>query len=92
MGKDLLEAYAEDPDVKFILTERQPEKWAKSVNNSAGDLVQMSERFPMNIVKHFDPLLSEFMRVTALIYGGLAAGTRPGHPDNERELYAYYND
>lgn len=39
-----------------------------------------------------DPLLSEFMRVTALIYGGLAAGTRPGHPDNERELYAYYND
>lgn len=92
MGKDLLGAYAEDPDVKFILTERQPEKWARSVNNSAGGVVKMAESFPMNILKNFDPTLCEFMRINILIYDALARGTRPGDPDNEEELCTYYND
>ncbi|CEJ55879.1 hypothetical protein PMG11_02109 [Penicillium brasilianum] len=92
MGKDLLGAYADDPDVKFILTERQPEKWARSVNNSAGGVVKMAESFPMNILKNFDPTLCEFMRINILIYDALARGTRPGDPDNEEELCTYYND
>jgi hypothetical protein len=27
MGMDLIKAYLKDPDVKFILTERDPDKW-----------------------------------------------------------------
>jgi hypothetical protein len=92
MGRDLLTTYAEDPDVKFILTERQPEKWAKSVNNSVAGVVKMAQSFPMNILKKFDPVLSEFMKFNVLVYNALAGGTRPGHPDNERELCAYYCD
>lgn len=92
MGKDLLSAYAEDPDVKFILTERSPEKWARSVNNSAGGVVKMAESFPMNILKHFDPFLHEFMKANVLVYDAVARCTRPGDPDNEPELCSYYND
>jgi hypothetical protein len=92
MGKDLLEAYAADPDVKFILTERNPQKWAKSVNNSAGGVVAMAESFPMNILKHFDATLSEFMKSNVLIYNALSACTRPGDADNEFELCRSYND
>ena len=92
MGRDLLGVYAEDPDVKFILTERSPVKWAKSVNNSAGGVVKMAESFPMNILKNFDPTLGEFMKSNVLIYDALARGTRPGHPENEEELCKSYND
>ncbi|OKO90892.1 hypothetical protein PENSUB_13193 [Penicillium subrubescens] len=92
MGKDLLEAYAEDPDVKFILTERNPQKWAKSVNNSAGGVVAMAESFPMNIIKRFDATLCEFMRSNVLVYDALSACTRPGDADNEFELIRSYND
>lgn len=92
MGKDLLEAYTADPDVKFILTERNPLKWAKSVNNSAGGVVAMAESFPMNIIKHFDATLCEFMRSNVLIYDALSARTRPGDANNEFELVRSYND
>lgn len=92
MGKDLLEAYAADPDVKFILTERNPQKWAKSVNNSAGGVVAMAESFPMNILKYFDATLCEFMKANVLVYNCLSACTRPGDADNEFELCRSYND
>jgi hypothetical protein len=92
MGRDLLEAYAADPDVKFILTERQPDKWAKSVNNSAGGVVAMAESFPMNILKHFDAILFEFMKANVLVYNAISACTRPGDADNEWELCRHYND
>ena len=92
MGKDLLGAYADDPDVKFILTERQPEKWARSMNNSAGAVATLATSFPMNILKYFDPTLFEFMKANVLIYNALSGCTKPGDPDNERELCNHYND
>lgn len=92
MGKDLLEIYAKDPEVKFILAERKPEKWARSVNNSAGGVVRMAESFPMNVLKHFDATLFEFMKANILVYDALAGCTRPGDPDNEQMLCAHYTD
>lgn len=92
MGKELLETYANDSDVKFILAEREPEKWARSINNSAGNVVKMAESFPMNVLKHFDPTLFEFMKANVLVYDALAGCTRPGDRDNEQMLCAHYND
>lgn len=68
MGKEFLHAYAENPDVKFILTERNPEKWVKSINNSAAVVYKMSSSFPMNILKYFDPTLFQFARLNVLVY------------------------
>jgi hypothetical protein len=52
----------------------------------------MAESFPMNIIKHFDATLREFMRANVLVYNALSACTRPGDADNEFELCRSYND
>lgn len=89
---DLIEAYADDPEVKFILTERCPEKWARSVNNTAGQVAAMGLSFPFNILKHFEPWLYHFLDMNVLVYDALAGGTKLGDKDNEKMLAAYYSD
>ncbi|KAJ5174863.1 uncharacterized protein N7482_000740 [Penicillium canariense] len=92
MGKNVFEAYANEPEVKFILTERQPEKWARSVNNSAGGVVKMATSFPISVLKYFDATLFAFMKTNVLMYNAFSSGTNIGDPDNEEELCKYYND
>ncbi|OTB06452.1 hypothetical protein M426DRAFT_111065 [Hypoxylon sp. CI-4A] len=46
-----LKAY---PNAKFLLTERDPEKWAKSYTNTAGKMSSQLQRFPMALFKYFD--------------------------------------
>lgn len=92
MGMDVMEAYVEDPNVKFILTERKPEKWAASVNKTAAQVAKSGEEFPMNILKHFDPFLNIFIRINQLVYGAMAGCTQPGDPDNEEMLCKYYTE
>lgn len=89
---DVIEAYAQDPNVKFILTERSPEKWAKSVNNSAAKLAEGADQFPLSILKYFDDTLYHFLTMTQLACVALAGGTMPGDPDNELMLSKYYSD
>ncbi|KAJ5660311.1 hypothetical protein N7507_006762 [Penicillium longicatenatum] len=92
VGMDVLEAYAEDPEVKFILTERSPEKWAKSVNNSAGQVANMANTFPFVVLKYFDSTLYHFLNMNRLVYNALATGTKIGDDDNEKLLCRYYSD
>lgn len=92
MGPDLLQAYAQDPDVKFILTERPPEKWAVSVNNTVAGVVAVGDRFPFSILKYFDTTLYEFFTLNTVMYHALSGCTMPGHPDNERLLQKWYTD
>ncbi|KAI1450458.1 P-loop containing nucleoside triphosphate hydrolase protein [Annulohypoxylon stygium] len=46
-----LKAY---PDAKFLLTERNPEKWAKSFVNTIGKLAVGLRSFPMSVFRFFD--------------------------------------
>lgn len=92
MGMDFIEAYADDPDVKFILTERSPAKWAKSVNNTAGQVVGMAYTFPFNILKYFDSFLYHFLDLSIVVYQAVAGGTKIGDEDNEKMLCKYYED
>ncbi|KAJ5730117.1 uncharacterized protein N7483_004625 [Penicillium malachiteum] len=92
MGTDFLEAYAQDPDVKFILTERDPRKWARSVNNTAGQVVRAANKFPLNILKHFESTLYHFFGMNTLVYRILSAGTQIGDKDNEKELVKFYEN
>lgn len=89
---DVIEAYAQDPSVKFILTERSPERWAASVNNTAASVASLANRFPFSILKYFDATLYHFLSFNQLVYQALAGGTMPRDPDNEEMLCRYYSD
>lgn len=91
LGTDMIDAYAEDPDVKFILTERDPQKWALSFNNTCYNVAKMGTTFPFNILKYFQVDLYHFLEVNRLVYRALANGTKPGDPDNEESLCDYYS-
>ncbi|KAI4858568.1 hypothetical protein F4820DRAFT_227009 [Hypoxylon rubiginosum] len=62
-----LKAY---PDAKFLLTERDPNKWAKSFVNTIGRITTSFHRFPMVIFKYFDSFASSmsFMGTTVQRY------------------------
>ena len=89
---DVLQSYAQDPSTKFILTERDPKKWALSINNSGGKAFQVVSSFPLNILKYFDSRLYYFVEAHLVAYNIFAAGTRPGDPGNEAELCQFYTD
>ncbi|KAI1127390.1 P-loop containing nucleoside triphosphate hydrolase protein [Nemania abortiva] len=55
MLKSTLKAY---PDAKFLLTERDPEKWAKSFMNTAGAAITSFSRLPMSVFRRFDSFTS----------------------------------
>ncbi|KAK2612655.1 hypothetical protein QQS21_001271 [Conoideocrella luteorostrata] len=90
MGPEILEAYADDPNVKFILTDRNPDKWVTSVNNTAGNIIKMGRSFPMNILQHFNTDIWWFLRLNRTLYGALADGTVPDDENNEEALRRNY--
>ncbi|KAF2970824.1 hypothetical protein GQX73_g2811 [Xylaria multiplex] len=51
MLRSTLKAY---PDAKFVLTERDPEKWAKSYLNTIAVAANRFNQFPMSTFKYFD--------------------------------------
>lgn len=92
LGPSVIEAYANDPDVKFLLTEREPKKWVTSINNTAGSIVKKTESFPLNILKYFDHALNMFLNQSVLVYNVLADSTHPGGPGNEAALQRNYTE
>ncbi|KAK5625848.1 hypothetical protein RRF57_001564 [Xylaria bambusicola] len=54
MLRSILNAY---PDAKFMLMERDPDKWAKSFFNSIGVASTRLSRLPMSIFKYFDSFI-----------------------------------
>ncbi|KAG6020785.1 hypothetical protein E4U41_002725 [Claviceps citrina] len=90
LGPEILKAYADDPEVKFILTDRDPDKWAASVNNTVGGIVQMANSFPMNILNYFNGHLYWFLNLNRSIYGAIADGTAPGGKNNKEALRRNY--
>ncbi|KAL4890256.1 P-loop containing nucleoside triphosphate hydrolase protein [Aspergillus ambiguus] len=92
IGPRCLEAYAADPDVKFIVTERSPIKWAKSMNNTVGAAIMLAAKFPMNILRRFDSELSAFWHLADVMYWAYSDSTNPGDPNNEEILCRNYVD
>ncbi|KAF4275905.1 hypothetical protein CNMCM8812_007699 [Aspergillus fumigatus] len=90
LGPALLDEYAQDPEVKIILTERDPDRWAKSVNGTAGFVVKAAASFPLNVLKHFDEELGIFLALSTTVYAVVADSTKPGQPGNEAALRRNY--
>ncbi|RYC56931.1 hypothetical protein CHU98_g9280 [Xylaria longipes] len=55
MLRSTLKSY---PDAKFLLTERDPEKWAKSYMNTIGVASTRLNQMPMSVFKKFDGFAS----------------------------------
>jgi hypothetical protein len=92
MGMDLIQAHLKNPDVKFILTERDPDKWVDSVNNTAGGVANMAYQFPFSILKYFDSTIYEFLDLNVVTYRGLSGCTQIGSTENRENLRQFYID
>ncbi|KAI1823872.1 P-loop containing nucleoside triphosphate hydrolase protein [Xylaria intraflava] len=64
MLRSTLKAY---PDAKFLLTERDPEKWATSYANTIGAATVGLRRFPMSVFKYFDGKVFQVIRFTGAL-------------------------
>lgn len=53
MLQSTLNAYS---DAKFLLVERKPEKWAKSIENTIGKMHPALNQFPGSMIKYFDDM------------------------------------
>lgn len=74
-----LEAY---PDANYLLVERSPEQWAKSIENTVFKAADNSNSFPMSFFRHFERTvygISEFTRKFQKRSTGGWAGTPRGH-------------
>ncbi|XRM36999.1 hypothetical protein ABZX51_000491 [Aspergillus tubingensis] len=90
IGLRALAGYIEDPDVKFIVTERSPDKWVKSFNNTIGEAIMAGHKFPLNILRRFDSEVGQFFNLADVMYWAYSDGTNPGHPNNEAALRKNY--
>ncbi|GKZ35039.1 hypothetical protein AbraIFM66950_005479 [Aspergillus brasiliensis] len=90
IGLRALAGYMEDPDVKFIVTERSPDKWVKSFNKTVGEAIVAGRKFPLSILRHFDSEVDGFFKLAEVMYWAYSDGTNPGHPNNEEALRKNY--
>lgn len=67
LGASGLQVYLTDPDVKFVLTERTPESFAKSVAGSLGTYNHKLCSFPLSVIKYFDIFLWELSKLFQLM-------------------------
>ncbi|KZL83869.1 hypothetical protein CI238_06993 [Colletotrichum incanum] len=91
---NIIKTYLEDPDVKFILTERTPESWAKSIAGSLGAYHAKLAKPPLSIARYFDSFIWEltalFKAMTHRWSGGLEP-SEPGFNDALAKSYVEYD-
>lgn len=92
LGTSFVEAYKDDPDVKFILTEREPAAFARSINNTVGPLITAINTLPMSLLKYFDAFVWQFCVINELAYEVVARGAAPTDPKSGENLQEHYCD
>lgn len=87
---DFIDAYLDDPEVKFILTEREPENWVRSMNNTVGKLEIGTNGFPVRMLWGFNEMLGSFAWMASLIYYRWSDGLKTGQKGNDEALRKNY--
>lgn len=64
----LVPAYIDDPDVRFLLVERDPDAWARSFDAFIGKQWIRLNSFPMNVLQMFNPKLRAMNRFAHVMY------------------------
>ncbi|KAI1823873.1 P-loop containing nucleoside triphosphate hydrolase protein [Xylaria intraflava] len=90
MLRSILKAY---PDAKFLLTERDPEKWADSYLKTFGTATVRINRFPISAFKYFDGFAFYIVRMAnqLLSYHTNGFGVS-GNGEGRQALIEYYKD
>lgn len=90
MGLHYFQSYAEDPDIKFILTERDPAKWYRSFDNTCGYVANLARTFPACVLKYFDAALGDFLYLNQICYWAFSDGKNPGDTNAEAAIQRNY--
>ncbi|KAL2291714.1 hypothetical protein FJTKL_11919 [Diaporthe vaccinii] len=91
-GTSVVDAYIDDPDVKFILTERVPAAFSRSINNSVGRFVTAAHSFPLGILKYFDAYNWAFASLVDDMYCVYSQGKMPSDPDSAKSIEHWYEE
>lgn len=87
-----MDAYIDDPEVKFILTERTPASFSRSVNNSVGRFITAAHSFPLGLLKYFDNYNWAFVSLGDDMYQIYSQGRTPGDPDCAEMIESWYKE
>ncbi|KAL3417872.1 hypothetical protein PVAG01_10882 [Phlyctema vagabunda] len=94
LGTSGIQVYLQDPDVKFILTERTPESFSKSIAGSLGAYNARLHRWPLSVAKYFDAFIWElaglFRLMTFRWSKGIVDPADPAYRKNLEETYIAY--
>ena len=74
LTEEIVKAY---PDAKFILTERDPDAWLRSLQGSVAGLAKAVNHPPLSILKQFDEYNNEFCKLVPLVFDALSDGKGP---------------
>ena len=87
---ELVAAY---PEAKFILTQREPKSWCRSIHSTFVPLQMSWDQFPLWPMRHIEPFTRKFFELTRLISRVLwkDIGAYQG-PEADRALLQTYQE
>ncbi|KAK8061363.1 hypothetical protein PG994_007729 [Apiospora phragmitis] len=85
------QAYGDEPAVRFLLTERGPDAWVRSVTNGPAELLTaLNTPGPLSLSRHFDAFNDEFFNLASLVYDLMAEGRGPKDRGAQAALRRFY--
>lgn len=87
-----MDAYIDDPDVKFILTERTPPSFSRSIINTVGQFVIASHSLPLWLLKYFDTYNWLFISLADDMFRVYSQGKWPKDPDCAENIERWYQE
>ncbi|KAK7943024.1 uncharacterized protein PG986_012137 [Apiospora aurea] len=84
------DTYVDDPSVKFILTQRSPESFAKSLTGSLGCYYEKLHEWPLTAARVCDGFVWELERMFRLLTFRWSHGLHPSDPGFRRALEQSY--
>lgn len=85
-----MDAYIDDPDVKFILTERNPTSFARSIQNTVGNFIRAGHSLPLGLLKYFDTYNRAFFNLGDDMYRVYTKGKWPDEPGCDENIERWY--
>ncbi|KAH8772914.1 hypothetical protein F5883DRAFT_549912 [Diaporthe sp. PMI_573] len=89
-GTTFVDAYIDDPDVKFILTEREPASFARSIQNTVGQFIRAGHSLPLQLLKYLDTYNWEFFSLGDDMYRVYTQGKWPDDPGCDQSIERWY--
>ncbi|KAK8120572.1 P-loop containing nucleoside triphosphate hydrolase protein [Apiospora kogelbergensis] len=90
LGASGIQTYVDDPNIKFILTQRSPESFAKSLSGSLGCYYAKLHEWPLTAARVCDGFVWELERMFRLMTFRWSHGLHPSDPDFRSALEQSY--